>query len=197
MDLLLIRHGQSVANAAGILIADKFDKLNALGISQSKELSRTLKITYRKPTIIFCSPWTRARETAEYLYSDPENLILDSRLAETNPGIYGTWTERDFIIKFPKFNKNIENCYEGGESHLEMADRVCDWIDGEVMSRISQNGLMSVVAHGGPLSVILQYLLGIPVESRYPSFSLPNASYTDLRWRQDLNRYCLISAGCR
>jgi glucosyl-3-phosphoglycerate phosphatase len=195
MDLFLIRHGQSLANAAGKLIADENDGLSALGISQSKQLAQTLEIMKHKPSLIFSSPWARAQQTAEYVYADRFELQLDSRLAETNPGRFGTWLEADFNKQFPEFNKNIANKYEEGESHLDMAIRVCNWVDQEIFSRTSKSGLISVVAHGGPISVILQYLLGIPIETRYPSFSVPNASFSILKWRPDLNRYCLLSAG--
>ncbi len=195
MDLFLIRHGQSLANAAGKLIADEYDGLSALGISQSQQLAETLEIMKHKPSLIFSSPWARARQTAEYVYSDSLEFQFDSRLAETNPGRFGTWLEADFNQQFPEFNKNIANRYEGGESHLDMAARVCNWVDEEIFPRTSKSGLISVVAHGGPISVVLQYLLGIPIETKYPSFSVPNASFSILKWRPDLNRYCLISAG--
>ncbi|MBU3574781.1 histidine phosphatase family protein [Polynucleobacter sp. UK-Mo-2m-Kol15] len=195
MDLFLIRHGQSLANAAGRLIADRYDGLSALGISQSQELAHTLAEMRHMPSLIFSSPWARARETAEYVYSQSIEINFDARLAETNPGKFGTWLEADFNQQFPEFNKNIANQYEEGESHLDMAYRVCNWVDEEVFPRTSESGLISVVAHGGPISVILQYLLGIPIETRYPSFSVPNASFSILKWRPDLNRYCLLSAG--
>jgi glucosyl-3-phosphoglycerate phosphatase len=195
MDLFLIRHGQSMANAAGKLIADEHDGLSELGISQSKKLAQTLIEMSHNPTLIFSSPWARARQTAEYLYSKDVDSLLDDRLAETNPGKFGTWLEADFNQYFPDFHKNIANCYDEGESHLDMARRVCNWVDEEVLPRASQAGLISVVAHGGPISVILQYLLQIPIETKYPSFSVPNASFSILKWRPDLARYCLVSAG--
>lgn len=195
MDLLLIRHGQSLANAAGKLIADEHDGLSPLGISQSVKLAKRLNQFGYHPSIIFSSPWRRARETAEYIYPGEIKHQIDARLAETNPGVFGTWLEVDFNQRFPNFNLDITNRYDQGESHLDMSRRVCGWVKGEVVPRVSKLGLISVVAHGGPISVILQYLLGIPIEDRYPSFSVPNASFSFLKWRHDLNRYCLVSAG--
>jgi broad specificity phosphatase PhoE len=195
MDLFLIRHGQSLANAAGKLIADEHDGLSALGISQSQQLAKTLEEMEHKPTLIFSSPWARARQTAEYIYSNSIEIQYDERLAETNPGRFGTWLESDFNKQYPDFNKYISNRYDEGESHLDMANRVCNWVDEEVLARALSDGLVSVVAHGGPISIILQYLLGIPIETRYPSFSVANASYSILKWQPDFNRYCLLSAG--
>jgi broad specificity phosphatase PhoE len=195
MDLCLIRHGQSLGNAAGKLIADEFDRLSPLGVTQSTRLAKRLQDLSHNPTLVFSSPWARARETAECIYSTNIAINFDSRLAETNPGKYGTWIEAEFNRKFPLFGVNIENIYDGGESHLDMAARVCNWVDEEVLPRSSGLGLISVVAHGGPISIILQYLLDIPIKTRYPSFSVPNASFSILRWRADLSRFCLICAG--
>jgi broad specificity phosphatase PhoE len=195
MDLILIRHGQSIANLEGKLISDKYDSLSNKGIIESKKLALVFIENQIQPTYIYSSPWKRAHETAKYLFSNDSSFILDERLAETNPGKFGTWLESDFNHKFPEFNKNIENSYDQGESHLDMANRVCSWVDEEVITKITKPGLISVVTHGGPISVILQYLLGIKIETKYPSFSFPNASYSILKWRPELNRYWMTCAG--
>jgi glucosyl-3-phosphoglycerate phosphatase len=39
MDILLIRHGQSVANERGLLIANASDDLTELGVQQSRLLA--------------------------------------------------------------------------------------------------------------------------------------------------------------
>ncbi|MFM0499355.1 histidine phosphatase family protein [Paraburkholderia caffeinilytica] len=195
MDLLLIRHGQSTANAQGLLISTNQDPLTDLGKTQSAQLAKTLERFAYQPSPIFCSPWRRAHETAQIVFGDSAVMKLDSRLAETNPGIYATWREADFNAAHPTFNYDITNRYEGGESHLDMADRVREWVDQEVLPHASEPGLAAAVAHGGPISVVLQHLLDIPIETRYPSFTVPNASFTYLKWRGDLKRYCVERVG--
>ncbi|EEA00973.1 Phosphoglycerate mutase [Burkholderia sp. H160] len=195
MDLLLIRHGQSEANAKRLLISTDKDGLTELGRRQSIDLAATLERFAFQPSRIYCSPWTRARQTAELLFGESSPMTFDARLAETHPGIYGSWLEEDFNQAFPDFNRNIRNRYEQGESHLDMAERVQAWVDSTVTPETGNSGLLAVVAHGGPISVMLQYLLGVPIETHYPSFTVPNASFTQLKWRADLNRYCLERAG--
>lgn len=195
MDLLLIRHGQSVANEKGLLISTDKDGLTELGKAQSINLAATLDRFGFKPSRLYCSPWARARQTAELLFDAAAPITYDARLAETHPGIYGSWLEADFNRTFPDFNGNIRNRYENGESHLDMAERVQAWVESEVRPHVNQSGLMAAVAHGGPISVVLQHLLGVPIETHYPSFTVPNASFTYLKWRADLNRYCLERAG--
>lgn len=195
MDLLLVRHGQSVANAKGLLISTDKDGLTELGKAQSINLATTLERFAFEPAQIYCSPWARARQTAELLFGESTPMTFDARLAETHPGVYGSWLEVDFNRAFPDFNKNIRNRYEQGESHLDMAQRVQAWVNSEVLPKTQEPGLMVAVAHGGPISVVVQHLLAVPIETHYPSFTVPNASFTYLKWRADLNRFCLERAG--
>ncbi|MCA7085484.1 histidine phosphatase family protein [Cupriavidus sp. DB3] len=194
MDLLIIRHGQSNANANGLLIADDRDELSKLGREQSLRLKSTLADFGFQPSQIVCSPWLRARQTAELVF-DRHPLTLEARLAETHPGMFGTWLEGEFNRTYPDFCRDIANRYEGGESHLEMACRVRQWVDETIKPSMAEPGLLAVVAHGGPISVVLQYLLGIPIESHYPTFTVPNGSFTLLTWRADLQRYCVERLG--
>ncbi|KVG31604.1 histidine phosphatase family protein [Burkholderia diffusa] len=194
MDLLIIRHGQSNANANGLLISNDRDELSALGRSQSERLRVTLAQYNYAPSRVISSPWCRARQTAETIF-DRQSIEFDARLAETHPGVFGTWLERDFNATYPEFNRDIRNTYEGGESHWDMTVRVRAWTDEAVRPAAAGPGLLAVVAHGGPISVILQHLLGVPIESHYPTFTVPNASFTYLKWRPDLERFCVERLG--
>lgn len=196
MDLILIRHGQSVANEMKLLISNEQDGLSDIGRQQSSRMAEIFKREGYFADLIYCSPWKRAAETANIIFQDrKQDIVFDERLAETHPGVYGTWLEEDFNKTYPDFHQDIENKYEGGESHLEMANRVCEWVDAEILSKTADKGLIVTVAHGGPISIILQYLLSIPIKAYYPSFSVPNASYTRMMWRNDKRRFCLITAG--
>lgn len=196
MDILLIRHGESEANRKKILISDRLDPLSKDGIKQSKLLKAKIQEFKLEPTCVYASPWNRAASTLKIIYPNlSEGANYDERLAETNPGVYSTWLEADFLEKFPCFSQNIENRYEGGESHKEMANRVQDWVIEVIEAGKKMPGLVVVVAHGGPLSIILQSVLQIPIDAGYPSFTLPNASASLMKWRPDLNRYVVQYLG--
>lgn len=194
MDIVLIRHGQSVANQRGLLISNDQDGLTEIGVTQSRTLAERISVVVKNARWLYCSPWRRALQTAEIVLGGRiTDVQLDSRLAETFPGRHGTWLEKDFNAAFPDFYQDLSRRYEGGESHRDMIQRVSDWVQTEIEPRKPQDGVMLVVAHGGPITVILQHLLGVPMEDRYPSFTVPNASMSRLQWRADLGRYCLVS----
>lgn len=196
MDIVLIRHGQSVANERGLLIANATDDLTARGVAQSQALAQAIGADVAAATWLYTSPWQRALSTAEIVLGERMNeAVHDARLAETHPGRHGAWLEKDFNAAFPDFYEDLGRRYDGGESHRDMMQRVCQWVDTEVLPRQDRDGCLLAVAHGGPITVVLQYLLGMPLEPRYPSFTVPNASLTRLRWRPDLQRFCLLTAG--
>jgi len=196
MELILIRHGQSNANANGILIADKNDTLNSIGVSQVLHLKKLMISMEINPYIVYSSPWKRASQTAELLF-DNSMIQYDNRLAETNPGIYGTWLEKDFINQFPEFSDDIESRYEEGESHWDMAQRVKLWVEEEIVKNVENHAkkIIVVVCHGGPISIILQVLLSIPIKKCYPTFTVPNASLTILNWKKDFHRFIVKQVG--
>ena len=196
MDVILIRHGQSVANQKGLLISNSSDDLTDQGRIQSKALAALLAPELNNATQLVTSPWKRALSTAEIVFGDRMvETVVDDRITETFPGKHGSWLEADFNKTYPDFYNDLSRRYASGESHKEMSERVVGWVKDILLPQSNHDGLLVCVTHGGPISVILQYLMGMPFEDRYPSFIVPNASYTKLIWRMDLNRFCIVCAG--
>lgn len=195
MKLFLIRHGQSTANEKGLLISNRNDSLSKKGVIQSKELKEKIISLNLNKIKVYSSPWSRAKETAEILFPN-EEIIFHEELAETNPGDFGNWLEKDFFEKFSDFSKNIENKYENGESHYDMSKRVVEILN-YILDKEDRNSDTSIIIiyHGGPISISLQYLLNIEIKNNYPSFTVPNASISILNWREDFNRFVVEQIG--
>jgi 2,3-bisphosphoglycerate-dependent phosphoglycerate mutase len=118
MQIFLIRHGESLANCA----RQKAEAENSLtidfeGREQDVLLSERGKLQAEnagkffanytiKPSTIFSSPYTRTRETTEYLlkYANIESsqLIYDERLRERELGIFDGLTKLGAMQKYPE-----------------------------------------------------------------------------------------------
>ncbi|MBC8750408.1 broad specificity phosphatase PhoE [Paraburkholderia sp. WC7.3g] len=194
MDLLLIRHGQSHANVAGLLNSTEQDELTEHGLRQAAKLRTLMESHGFVPDRVFSSPWRRALQTTEVLFKDKADWTVDARLGETNAGRFATWKAEDFREAFPDWGKHLSDRYEGGESHLELAARSVNWLEEEVLRHAEQSGLVAAVCHAGPISVISQYLLNVPL-SRFPNVLVPNASVTLFRRNPHTGNFYLQIAG--
>lgn len=89
-NLVLVRHGQSQANAGGLFCGLLDVPLTEYGCEEAVHAAELLNEAELWPPICFCSPLLRARQTADAfnrtLTSPPERTILDWRLAERNYG---------------------------------------------------------------------------------------------------------------
>ncbi|MEK6895821.1 MAG: histidine phosphatase family protein [Nanoarchaeota archaeon] len=106
MKIILVRHGQSEANAAGIRQGSEDNwtdtQLSEKGINQVKKLAERLKD--EKFDKIYSSNLKRAIQTAEEInkYHD-KKIIIDKRLADA----LNKETSKDIIKKCKSFLKNI------------------------------------------------------------------------------------------
>jgi broad specificity phosphatase PhoE len=109
----LIRHGESLANQARhfaelnklptIEFAEREQDvpLSTLGKKQSKNLQKYFADLSEKPTIIFSSPYTRTRQTAEIIKLKDTQILFDERLRERELGIFDRLTKLGAMQKFP------------------------------------------------------------------------------------------------
>ncbi len=173
MILYLVRHGQSVANTAGMVTGTQEDKLSEIGVQQARELKEWLKSSGITANHYVTSSWRRAQQTANIIYPDVK-WTIDARVGETNAGEVANWESKKFISAFPTFHDGTYNRYPAGESHDELNTRAVEWLL-ETASSVPPNEKVVLVGHAGPISCILQYAAGVSMD-RFPAFLPPNAS---------------------
>ncbi|MCY4577169.1 MAG: class I tRNA ligase family protein [Candidatus Kaiserbacteria bacterium] len=129
---LFVRHGQSVSNEKGVLNCKKEagDGLTEKGKEQAAETARKLKD--KKPTVIFYSPLTRTRETAEYIAKETgAKMIEEPLLTELqvpsmhNRPVRELWKEIREAGAFRDLSRNID----GGESFVEVYERILQFFE--------------------------------------------------------------------
>jgi 2,3-bisphosphoglycerate-dependent phosphoglycerate mutase len=146
MKLFLIRHGESLANCARhkaeaehSLTID-FDgreqdvSLSVHGKLQAENAGKFFANQTSKPSIIFSSPYTRTRETGEYLIESADfktaQLVYDERLRERELGIFDGLTKLGALAKYPAECTKREHYGKfyyrpiGGENWADVALRV-------------------------------------------------------------------------
>ena len=101
MRLLLIRHGESIANAEGRLQGHLDIPLSDRGRRQAERLAERLAVLSVKA--LYTSPLLRAKGTAEIM-SERLGLAIEQRAAlmERNVGELEGLTREEIIARFPR-----------------------------------------------------------------------------------------------
>jgi len=179
VQLLLIRHGESVGNVAQRFEGMQDGPLTEMGQEQARALARRLKGSYGV-CAIHASPLLRARKTAEIVaeaLSVP--LEFDDRLREYDCGLITGMTIAEVAQAYPEVIKGFEESIwhvpiPGEEGMGSFEQRVVSALD-DIVSRHAGGDTVAVVAHYMALTTYLGSLLGLDVRKRSP-FVLGNTS---------------------
>ena len=171
MIIKLIRHGQSQANiddtSSQTIVADHLVPLTPLGFEQAVEVGKTLGHSFLKNSLIYTSPFLRARQTLNSIFKGaeikPKEVCIreDPRLREVEHGYFSVPEQHDLIKTYGHFYYR----YQGGESPADCYDRVSGFLESFVRSlekTDSQQAL--VVSHGLALRVFVMRFLHLSVE---------------------------------
>ena len=169
MRLYLVRHGETDWNLVRRLQGSEDIPLNAYGRELAAATAEALKdISF---DAVFCSPLSRAKETAEIITGERKVQIqTDDRLKEIGfgigegrniPEIRNTPGDplHDFFYAPERFIP-----MEGGETFEEVYARTADVVREKILPLEATCGNVLVVAHGVANRSILNPAAGIPME---------------------------------
>lgn len=175
MIVYLVRHGLSAANVARRVTGTPADGLTDAGRRQAQDLGHWVREAGIRPDLFLVSHWQRARETANLIFPEAE-WLEERRLGETDAGSVADLPLDGFLASWPDFYASPANKYPEGESHLALDERVqALWAD--LCARQAQS--LFIVTHSGPISCVLQHVLGIGMD-RFPAFLPTHASVSVL-----------------
>lgn len=177
--LILVRHGETLHNVAGIAQGWGDSALSDRGEQQVRRLAERL-VAYR-PDAIYSSPLLRARSTAEAIAAATglEVRMLDE-LREMN---YGGWEGKSFLDVrrddadlYRRWIADADCPCPEGESHNDVRQRI-----ERAFARIEAERPV-VVAHGTAIRIGATALMDVPVmASRH--FAQDNAALNVFLWR--------------
>jgi len=182
--LILIRHGQSTANAAGLLAGRSDSPLTDVGLEQANALRAALGPVHR----IISSPLRRARETADALELGPP-VEVDERWVEVDYGVHEGRPLPDVPPEMWRRWRTEETFRpEGGESLADVGRRVraaCR----ELFEKAGEGARdpeadVVVVSHVSPIKAAVAWALDAD-DSLAWRLHLTNASLTRIGWGND------------
>ena len=159
-----------------------------------KQASKILKY-FHKLSIksIYISEYIRTEQTARPLAIKLKiSPIVDYRLNEIDIGLIDRLSDDEIREKYPEvwdasqaWNRDFR--WPEGETGLEAQERIVSFIN----EQINQEGSILIVAHDGIIRLLICYVLGLPVYSRF-NFHVDTASVTEIEWDKNKSRWKLI-----
>lgn len=177
LNLWLIRHGETAWNAERRIQGQRNSQLTKLGVRQAEQLGNRLKqasIDY-----VYSSDSDRAQHTSQLALPGREPQ-LDKRLRELSYGVIEGKTEAEFsseeqALRAAVYEDPFNRCMPGGETWLELMDRVSDW-----MASLPKTGRVVAFAHGGTIRAAVFSLIGRPKAYEW-TLHISNTGITRLR----------------
>jgi alpha-ribazole phosphatase len=182
--LILVRHGESVANAQGLLLGRTDAELTETGRTQAAAVPTLLE----RPVVeVRSSPLRRAVDTAELLGLGLP-VVVDERWIEVDYGEFECQPLGDIPAHvWQKWQRDRDFCPADGESLSEVDVRIaaaCEELfgaDGRGARRA--DGDVLVVSHVTPIKAAVAWALGTP--DLYWRLYLRTASVTRISWNRD------------
>ena len=165
MKLVLVRHGESEANAEGRLQGRAEFELSEEGRSQSQKLRDRFQKEDLQPTHVYSSPQQRAAETARIVASSwSVPLVYWDDLKEYDVGIFTGLTWDEIGKKYPEvvqeFQKSRDwDIVEGAETLRSRRDRARRAMEA-VTERHTNDDSVLIFTHGGILQYMVAALMG-------------------------------------
>jgi broad specificity phosphatase PhoE len=192
--IILLRHGESVANASGLLQGQSDWPLTETGVNQAKTLALQWKTNDRQFDLIISSPLIRAQSTAQEIANTLQfPIIYEQDWRERNFGSYEKMSYDDIVNK--DGGVDFSHPYEtigGGESLLDLYFRA-----GRAVQSLIQKppGNYLVVAHGAILNMALYHILGLsPIGNpKSPRFVFGNTGYVDLMYMPEGQQWRILA----
>jgi broad specificity phosphatase PhoE len=152
--LFLVRHGQTAANVAGLLLGRADPPLTELGERQARAIAAALPA----PALLISSPLRRARDTAA-AFGQP--VQVDERWIEMDYGdVDGQPTGSVTAEVWSRWRADPTFVPAGGESVAAVGERVrsacADLVDA------AAQGDVVVVSHVSPIKAAIAWALGVP-----------------------------------
>ena len=187
-EIILIRHGQSTANATGVWQGQLDYPLSEEGRRQAAAAGRALKGTDLSG--VYASPLLRAFETAEIVAREtgfPGSVVPLPDLTERGGGMLEglTWEEQEtrnpeFVRKFLALAEEERWTLADAETDEEILARFERALS-KIWSRHPENGdPLVIVSHGGIMRAFLRDIYGPEVLPGHER--APNCSFTRLLW---------------
>ncbi|MCX6720166.1 MAG: histidine phosphatase family protein [Candidatus Staskawiczbacteria bacterium] len=184
----IIRHGESEANVANILLSHPKEGTVSFGLSKKGKRQVKNSISKSKKSrlldsdvIIYSSDFLRARETAEIAKNllGVEKINFHKNLRERYFGKFDKTSLDNIKIAWEHDRKNANHKHQGVESPNEVLKRIIALIS--KLEKKYKDKKILLVSHGDVLQILHTHFLGKPVSHHRQAPHLETAEIRELK----------------
>ena len=185
--LIVVRHGRTRANAAGLLQGRVDNELDEVGMQQANQIAAALSRADQRPDRIISSPLLRARQTAQATAElTGLDISIDDRWAELD---YGEWDGIPIsevrASDWQRWRADTGFAPPGGESLAQLNSRVSAACDELTAAAADQN--VAVFTHVSPIKSAVRWALGTADEISW-HLHVSQAQITSIGFRGPMPR---------
>jgi probable phosphoglycerate mutase len=165
--LILVRHGQTEWNIAGIRQGHLDSRLTERGMAQAKALAQ--RLARERFSALYSSDLGRAVQTAMAIADLTEHeIVTDPRLRERHLGIFQGLNGNEILEKYPEERRLLRTLgpdyvIPGGESMKQQVERNVAYLTDLAHKHVGET--IVVVTHGGVVSGFFRQTLAIPLDA--------------------------------
>jgi probable phosphoglycerate mutase len=166
-NVIIVRHGQTEWNIAGIRQGHLDSRLTEKGLTQAKALAQ--RLGRERFTALYSSDLGRAVQTAMAIADVTcHEIVTDARLRERHLGIFQGLTADEIMAKYPEERRQFRTLgpdyvIPGGESMRQQVERNVEYLN--ELARKHRGEQIVVVTHGGVVSGFFRHTLAIPLDA--------------------------------
>lgn len=187
-ELILVRHGQSVANVSPVIGGMTGDVgLTELGHRQAELLAERLRTEGLRADVLYASTLPRAQQTAGYLSQALDLPVRDEpELQEVRVGDADGLSREAWRSRWPGFDDSgwqraFHDFASGGESWAQFLTRAGTGLV-ELVARHPDQRIVAVT-HGGVIEASVALAFGLGPTATRVRYALANTGLTT--WRHD------------
>lgn len=156
-ELILVRHGQTIANAGGLLQGHADNPLNDMGKAQAERVASVVRPFVDAGARVISSPLIRARMTAATFADDVQ---IDESWIELNYGDYDAKSMAEVPPSvWKQWRADLDFAPPNGESLRALGNRVREACE-RLCSTVHDDTVI-VVSHVSPIKAAVTWALGV------------------------------------
>lgn len=165
--LIIVRHGQTEWNIAGIRQGHLDSRLTERGMAQAKALAQ--RLARERFAALYSSDLGRAVQTAMAIGElTGHEIVTDPRLRERHLGIFQGLNGNEILEKYPEERRLLRTMgpdyvIPGGESMKQQVERNVAYLNELAHKHVGET--IVVVTHGGVVSGFFRHTLAIPLDA--------------------------------